>query len=217
MNWICLSSLVSFCFIDMCLKRNKNFFVELVTVTWLLLSFRLKWCRAADVSSGLLFSAEWKVSWNCWIWLPSCAQHLHATCERYGKISEGRCYSMVSIAFQTQLWHCLIIICLTSETHPNWAEVSLLCLQVLLSLNSFSSNCWIHRPSMAPFSLSCYTTAATLPPILLNGDCRDCGAALLPWQQALSHFPHINRAVCHHQTGGLRGSVGAVYIYIYIY
>ena len=70
---------------------------------------------------------------------------------------------------------------------------------------------------MAPFSMSCYTNAARLPPILLNGDCRDCGAALLPWQQALPHFPHITHALCHQQTGALRGSVGVVYIIIYKY
>lgn len=75
------------------------------------------------------------------------------------------------------------------------AGVKVLCLQVRFSLNSFSSNCWIRRPSMAPFSMSCYTTAALLPPILLSGDCGGCGTALLPWQQALSHSPHITRAV----------------------
>lgn len=98
----------------------------------------------------------------------------------------------------------------------SWGQ--LLCLQFLLSLNSFSSNCWIHRPSMAPFSMSCYTTAATLPPILLSGDCRGCGAALLPWQQALSHSPHITRAVWpplrrRHHTEGLGGGVGAEPVY----
>lgn len=118
-----------------------------------------------------------------------------------------------------QLWHCLIFTRLNGRNTPKqswgrWGQppLPLSALSVLLSLKFFCSNCWIHRPSMAPFSMSCYTTAVMLPPILLKGDCRDCGAALLPWQQALSQFPHITRTVGHHLTGGLRGSVRAVYI-----
>lgn len=54
-------------------------------------------------------------------------------------------------------------------------------------------NCWIHWLSMVPFSMSCYTTIEPQPrchPSFLMGT-GGCGAALLPWQQALSHSPHI--------------------------
>lgn len=54
-------------------------------------------------------------------------------------------------------------------------------------------NCWIHLLSIGSFSVSCYTTIELQPrcrPSFLMGT-GDCGAALLPWQQALSHSPHI--------------------------
>lgn len=54
-------------------------------------------------------------------------------------------------------------------------------------------NCWIHWLSIGSFSVSCYTTIELQPrchPSFLMGS-GDCGAALLPWQQALSHSPHI--------------------------
>ena len=54
-------------------------------------------------------------------------------------------------------------------------------------------NCWIHWLSIGSFSVSCYTTIELQPrchPSFLMGT-GDCGAALLPWQQALSHSPHI--------------------------
>lgn len=54
-------------------------------------------------------------------------------------------------------------------------------------------NCWIHWHSIGSFSVSCYTATELQPrchPSFLMGT-GDCGAALLPWQQALSHSPHI--------------------------
>lgn len=58
---------------------------------------------------------------------------------------------------------------------------------------AFFINCRIHRLSIGSFSVSCYTTIELQPRchpsfLMRTGD---CGAALLPWQQALSHSPHI--------------------------
>lgn len=58
-------------------------------------------------------------------------------------------------------------------------------------------NCWIHWLSIGSLSVSCYTTIELQPRchpsfLMRTGD---CGAALLPWQQALSHSPHIEWSV----------------------
>lgn len=58
---------------------------------------------------------------------------------------------------------------------------------------AFFINCWIHWLSIGSFSVPCYTTIELQPRchpsfLMRTGD---CGAALLPWQQALSHSPHI--------------------------
>lgn len=61
-----------------------------------------------------------------------------------------------------------------------------------LSLSLFI-NCWIQWVSIGSFSVSCYTTIELQPrchPSFLMGTGYR-GAALLPWQQAFSHSPHI--------------------------
>lgn len=71
-------------------------------------------------------------------------------------------------------------------------QVSVICPMDLLALALFI-NCWIPWLSIGSFSVSCYTTIEPEPrshPSFLMGT-GDCGAALLPWQQALSHSPHI--------------------------
>lgn len=73
-------------------------------------------------------------------------------------------------------------------------------------VRSTSAACWvcclfinrrIHWLSILSFSMSCYTPTEPqlrCHPSFLMGT-GDCGAALLPWQQALSHSPHIARSV----------------------